>query len=181
MQCSKCCAFTEHYTKMIWSYCDIYNSYLHMFIATSSTYLPMFREQSTWYTTYLQTFLALDLHPQCSHLSYPTLADICISADNPWNYKNSNVKCKKRIYGVVCFLYVQGKTTLKDAMCMLKGLLTKFGYITKIKKNNWKLYTNNSYIKIEENRMQPRYFGSKLRVDTFKLQRKMWCHLTPAN
>ena len=25
-------------------------------------------------------------------------------------------------------------------------LLTKFGYITKIKKNNWKLYTSSSYI-----------------------------------
>ena len=29
---------------------------------------------------------------------------------------------------------------------LIKGLLTKSGYITNTKKNNWKLYTNNSYI-----------------------------------
>ena len=34
----------------------------------------------------------------------------------------------------------------KKTMFAIKGLLTNFGYITKIKKNNWKLYTNSSYI-----------------------------------
>ena len=34
----------------------------------------------------------------------------------------------------------------KKCADMFKGLLTKFGYITKIKNNNWKLYTNSSYI-----------------------------------
>ena len=62
------------------------------------------------------------------------------------------------------------------------GLLTKFGYITKIEKNNWKLYTNNSYImpnpsKLKKKSNATKIFWlqkfSKLRVDTFKLQLKM--------
>ena len=33
----------------------------------------------------------------------------------------------------------------------------------------------------KKNQTQPRYIGSKLRVNAFKLQLKMWCHLASAN
>ena len=58
------------------------------------------------------------------------------------------------------------------------SLLTKIGYITKIRKNNWKLYTNSSYIMPNPSKLKKIKFnqGLKLRVDTFKLQLKIWCH-----
>ena len=58
------------------------------------------------------------------------------------------------------------------------SLLTKIGYITKIRKNNWKLYTNSSCIMPNPSKLKKIKCnqGLKLRVDTFKLQLKMWGH-----
>ena len=46
----------------------------------------------------------------------------------------------------------------------IAGSFTQTAVISCLTLQNW------------NNRMQPRYFGSKLMVNTFKLQLKLWCH-----